>query len=107
MPGMTPTMQCRRFPAGPAWGCSFDLWTGAAQDAEDLFDGSGIAGASHGRIEGSGATGLGIGTILQVGARPACARHAAGEMLVVPMASILQGRDLPALHAGGVVLVQP
>jgi hypothetical protein len=36
------------------------------QDAEDLFDGSGVAGASHGRIEGSGATGLGIGTILQV-----------------------------------------
>ena len=35
------------------------------QDAEDLFDGSGVAGASHGRIEGSGVGGLGIGTILQ------------------------------------------
>ena len=36
------------------------------QDAEDIFDGSHVAGASRGRIEGGGVAGPGIGTILQV-----------------------------------------
>ena len=39
----------------------------AMQDGEDLFDGSHVAGPSRGNIEGSGLSGAGIGTILQVG----------------------------------------
>ena len=35
------------------------------QDTVDILDGSRISGASHGKIEGSGVTGLGIGTLLQ------------------------------------------
>ncbi len=35
------------------------------QDAEDIFDGSHVPGASRGDIVGSGIGGLGIGTILQ------------------------------------------
>ncbi|DBA71696.1 TPA: hypothetical protein ACH3X2_001145 [Trebouxia sp. C0005] len=34
-------------------------------DAIDILDGSSIGGASHGKIEGSGVGGLGIGTLLQ------------------------------------------
>jgi hypothetical protein len=36
-----------------------------AQDTIDILDGSSIGGASHGKIEGSGVGGLGIGTLLQ------------------------------------------
>ena len=35
------------------------------QGSSDLLDGSNIAGASRGKIEGSGATGVGIGSLLQ------------------------------------------
>ena len=35
------------------------------QDTIDILDGSSIGGASHGKIEGSGVGGLGIGTLLQ------------------------------------------
>ncbi|DBA84084.1 hypothetical protein WJX77_009279 [Trebouxia sp. C0004] len=37
----------------------------APKDAIDILDGSSIGGASHGKIEGSGVGGLGIGTLLQ------------------------------------------
>eukprot|EP00891_Asterochloris_glomerata_P001536 jgi/Astpho2/1536/Aster-x1014 len=37
----------------------------APEGSSDLLDGSNIAGASRGKIEGSGATGLGIGSLLQ------------------------------------------
>lgn len=35
------------------------------QGTGDLLDGSSIPGASKGNIEGGGATGLGLGTVLQ------------------------------------------
>jgi len=35
------------------------------QDTIDILDGSSVGGASHGKIEGSGVGGLGIGTLLQ------------------------------------------
>ena len=35
------------------------------QGTGDLLDGSNIPGASKGNIEGGGATGLGLGTVLQ------------------------------------------
>lgn len=38
---------------------------GCKQDAEDIFDGSHVLGASRGDIVGSGIGGLGVGTILQ------------------------------------------
>lgn len=34
-------------------------------DIDDMLDGSGIAGASRGDIEGGGVGGLGVGTLLQ------------------------------------------
>ncbi|KAL0047428.1 hypothetical protein WJX82_003178 [Trebouxia sp. C0006] len=37
----------------------------APKDTIDILDGSSIGGASHGKIEGSGVGGLGIGTLLQ------------------------------------------
>lgn len=39
--------------------------TQSLQGTIDLLDGSNISGASHGKIEGSGVGGLGIGTLLQ------------------------------------------
>ena len=47
------------------------------QDSEELLDGSHVVGASRGNIEGSGVGGVGIGTLLQVGAESAvdCAWH--------------------------------
>ncbi len=36
------------------------------QDGRDILDGSAVAGASRGNIEGGGLGGAGVGTILQV-----------------------------------------
>jgi hypothetical protein len=42
-----------------------DLIKRYLQGTIDILDGSNIGGASHGKIEGSGVGGLGIGTLLQ------------------------------------------